>query len=253
MMNQTRHIPGGVALFAAATLAACSTAQAPSPAPKANAATVSQPVAQVASSTSHFENALNLLQSGDSKQADVELHTYLLTAPDSKPAHDLVAQIETPIDKLLPSDSFVVTLEKDDTLSSLAKTYLGDSLKFYELARYNDIVAPGKVRAGQSIKIPKTVSALAVQRDSDIAAKSDAPEPPKAAPSKSEAVPSAHQLAQAEFKKGLLAFQKQDLDGAIAAWDKALALDPTCKDAELNRAQALRLKEKLKILKSKQG
>lgn len=252
-MSQVRYIPGVVTLFAATALAACSTSPAPSPTPHANAATVSQPVAQGAPPASHFESALNLLQAGDSKQADGELHVYLLTAPDSKPAHDLLAQIETPIEKLLPSDSFVVTLEKDDTLSSLAKTYLGDPLKFYELARYNGIVVPGKVRAGQSVKIPKTAAALAAQRDSEIAAKSDAADPPKSPPSKSEAVPSTHQLAQAEFKRGLLAFQKQDLDGAIAAWDKALALEPTCKDAELNRAQALRLKEKLRLLKGKQG
>jgi lipoprotein NlpI len=47
----------------------------------------------------------------------------------------------------------------------------------------------------------------------------------------------------------MIAFQRQDLDGAIAAWDKVLALDPDHKDAQLNRAQALKLKENLKKLR----
>jgi hypothetical protein len=46
----------------------------------------------------------------------------------------------------------------------------------------------------------------------------------------------------------MVAFQKQDLDGAIAAWDRVVALEPDYKDVQLSRAQALRLRENLKKL-----
>jgi lipoprotein NlpI len=47
------------------------------------------------------------------------------------------------------------------------------------------------------------------------------------------------------YRSGVAAFQKQDLDGAIAAWDKTLAIDPDHKNAQLNRAQAIELKQNL--------
>jgi tetratricopeptide (TPR) repeat protein len=51
------------------------------------------------------------------------------------------------------------------------------------------------------------------------------------------------------YRDGVAAFQRQDLDGAIAAWDKALAVDPNHRNAQLNRAQAIELKQNLQRLK----
>jgi tetratricopeptide (TPR) repeat protein len=51
------------------------------------------------------------------------------------------------------------------------------------------------------------------------------------------------------YRDGVAAFQRQDLDGAIAAWDRALAIDPNHKNAQLNRAQAIELKQNLQRLK----
>jgi tetratricopeptide (TPR) repeat protein len=51
------------------------------------------------------------------------------------------------------------------------------------------------------------------------------------------------------YRNGVAAFQRQDLDGAIAAWDKVLALDPNHKNAQLNRAQAVELKQNLQRLR----
>jgi len=45
------------------------------------------------------------------------------------------------------------------------------------------------------------------------------------------------------YRTGVAAFQRQDLDGAIAAFDKALAVDPNHKNAQLQRAQAVELKQ----------
>jgi len=51
------------------------------------------------------------------------------------------------------------------------------------------------------------------------------------------------------YRNGVAAFQRQDLDGAIAAWDKVLALDPNHKNAQLNRSQAVELKQNLQRLR----
>ena len=58
-----------------------------------------------------------------------------------------------------------------------------------------------------------------------------------------------NKAADINYRIGVAAFQKQDLDRAIAAWDKTLAIDPDHKNAQLNRAQALELKQNLQKLR----
>lgn len=321
-------------------VAACSTTK-----PQGTLPAASTPAPVAKSPTERFQAALQLLQDGQAQQADAELQNLLKDFPDSKPARDLVAQIETPLDKLFPSENFRVTLAKDESLSSLAKTYLGDAMSFYALARYNTIAVPAKVYAGQSIKIPSTAHALAAEkaltaketaeaapipmpkptltaseiwkeietatrhhrydeavelseanqftpnhaqarivaiaygananakRTSDPQACAryatragryylDADEPVKAMEAldialavqsgNAEAVAlrqqASHIIAARKYKEGMVAFQKQDLDGAIAAWDRVVALEPDYKDVQLSRSQALKLKENLKKL-----
>lgn len=342
-LKRLRRMEIAVLLPLACSLAACSTTKSNDQ----RAAVAPQAAAPAAKSPAErFQAALQLLQDGQPQQADDELHAYLKDVPDSKPAHDLVTQIETPLDKLFPADNFHVTLAKDESLSSLARTYLGDPLSFYALARYNAIAVPAKVNAGQSIKIPKTSFALAAEKalaakepdepaaptptpkpkltadeiwkeieadirhhryeeavelseanefqpsraqartiaaayaaDAKAKRKSDpqtcaryatkagqyyldADEPAKAletldialavAPADAQAKAfhqeASHKIADSKYKEGMIAFQHQDLDGAIAAWDRVVALEPDYKDVQLNRAQALRLKENLKKL-----
>ena len=56
-------------------------------------------------------------------------------------------------------------------------------------------------------------------------------------------------VSEGYYRDGVAAFQRQDLDGAIAAWDRALAVDPNHRNAQLNRAQAIELKQNLQRLK----
>jgi len=56
-------------------------------------------------------------------------------------------------------------------------------------------------------------------------------------------------VSEGYYRDGVTAFQRQDLDGAIAAWDRALAIDPNHRNAQLNRAQAIELKQNLQRLK----
>jgi len=237
-----------IVLFAS-SLAACSTIRntlqpvAPSsPAPPMDAT----------ARAALLQHALDLLQIGDAKNAYVALHTYLKDVPDSKAAAYLIAQIEKPLSDLFPTDSFTIKLSRNDSLSSLAKTYLGDSLAFYGLARYNDIPVPGKISEGQTIRIPRT--AVSLQALARITAAAAAPPasavPAVSTPSKSaKAADDSRKLADLYYERGLAAFQHQDLNTAIADWDKVLAIDPNHKDAQLSRAQAVRLKNNLAKLR----
>jgi tetratricopeptide (TPR) repeat protein len=297
-----------------------------------------------------FQLAINQLQQGDSVHAAVELRAYLAEVPNSAPAKNLLAQIETPIEMLYPADNFTVILGRDETLSSLAGLYLGDVLGFYGLARYNNIENPSRLAVGQSIRIPSSPQTLAAQamRASMMVSATPPPTlgPVAPGPPQRTAVPRdpwviirqavaagrfedaikeaetrqvkpnaaqavvlaaayagnakalrASNMAQADteavragqlyletanrpeealeplrlaitinpadtraqmllttaktraadiyYRSGVAAFQKQDLDGAIAAWDKTLAIDPDHKNAQLNRAQAIELKQNL--------
>jgi Tfp pilus assembly protein PilF len=196
-----------------------------------------------------LQHALDLLQSGDANGADVALHTYLKDAPDSKAAAFLIAQIEKPLSDLFPADSFTIKLSHNDSLSSLAKTYLGDSLSFYGLARYNNIRVPGKVSEGQTLRIPRTAESL--QALARITAAAAAPQPAAVSTLSKSPKPAdnSRKLADVYYQRGLVAFQHQDLNTAIADWDKVLAIDPNHKDAQLSRAQAVRLKNNLAKLR----
>jgi tetratricopeptide (TPR) repeat protein len=251
-MIVSRHRLAAIAL--AALLAGCTHPKvaevapvaAPTPAPPVQAPAPAAPSLSVADG---LQLAVMLLQKGESADADTELKLLLAQAPDNKQVQYLIQQIETPLPKLFPKAHFVVKLGKDASLSQLAQIYLGNPLGFYGLARYNAIAVPVKAAAGQNIRIPKTAVALAAK--AQIAARAEA-----AAQAKITSLPArsgpdiAAQKKQAEhyYKSGLVAFQHQDLDGAIADWDKVLAIDPGYKDAQLNRAQALQLKENLKKL-----
>lgn len=227
------------------SVAACSTARKSL---HPDTATVSP--TESSSRATRFQHALELLQDGDAHGADTELRTYLKDVPDSKAATYLIGQIEKPLSELFPAEYFVVKVSRNDSLSSLARTYLGDSLAFYGLARYNNIPVPAKVGEGQNLRIPKTAEATqAFARILAAAAAPPAPTTPTPLPAAKKSAESPRKLAEVYYERGLVAFQHQDLNTAIADWDRVLAIDPTHKDAQLSRAQAIRLKDNLAKLK----
>ena len=112
-----------------------------------------------------FSKALRMLENGEVGQAQAELTAYIDTVANSrsKNARALLEQITTPIKEYFPTDYFTISLGDGESLSTLAKTYLGDPLKFYALARYNSISAPSRVFVGQEVRIPLTDSARHVR------------------------------------------------------------------------------------------
>ncbi len=245
-------------------LAACSTKTPEIPPPQAETAPAPPTVAEQAASLQHsIDRAIHLLQNGESDAASAELRAVLKEKPGNKSARFLISQIETPIEKLFPRDSFTVKLGKNQRLSNLASAYLGNSLAFYGLARYNQIPVPLKVHEGQAIRIPKTpASLLAAQKkaggpplrlsksvtESEIATLATETSPADASPVSSSASPDQHKAAERYYRAGLVAFQRQDLDRAIAQWRKAVVADPSYVDARVSLAQAEKLKQNLKQL-----
>lgn len=305
-----------------------------------------------------FSLALRLLEKGDTRQARAELVAYKAAIPDSEPVNLLLDQIDSPVGDYFPTDYFVVDLGTGETLSTLAKAYLGNALKFYGLARYNGISNPSHVTVGQAIRIPRTSGAIAAKgllkqkpstasaagqdpaaitsnesavktgaagtetrwdeirddvakgkhkraiekieeiglendistaqlelaastyaaragalrsgnsgsaseffiKSSEIYLRLEKPEEAlraaesavQASPghkgARKAAVTAKQSVAEKYYRMGSAAFQKQELDAAVAHWSRVLEIDPGHSNAKLRRAQALELKEKLSKL-----
>lgn len=103
---------------------------------------------------------MRYLSNGEPDKARVELQEYINTNPKSPRANMLMKQIDQPASSYFPASNFAVTMKKGETISTLARDYLGDVFSFYALAKYNGIEKPAWIDEGQVIKIPGTPEAL---------------------------------------------------------------------------------------------
>ncbi len=98
--------------------------------------------------------AIQALQSGDKVSARNQLNWALQEKPTLKVAIKLLQQLETDPIEFLGEDHFAYRVQAGETLSIIARDYLGDPLKFVILARYNGIDNPSQLKAEQQLKIP---------------------------------------------------------------------------------------------------
>jgi tetratricopeptide (TPR) repeat protein len=141
-------------------LAACETA---SVAPEAAVPVVTEPVYEPEPGLTPRERllrSLELLEEGDADRARVEVLAYLERVPRSSIGKDLLLQIDTAPEVYYPPSYQEVVLRPGQSLSNVAKNYLGSAYEFYALARYNDIGRPKRVVPGQVVKVPLTPEAL---------------------------------------------------------------------------------------------
>lgn len=103
-----------------------------------------------------FLHAVALLEQGKPGEARVELEALLKQQPSHPRAPNLIEQINTPSGIYFPEQYFDITLNYGETLSTLARQYLGDLFQFYALAKYNRIEIPAQIKRGQTIRIPLT-------------------------------------------------------------------------------------------------
>jgi tetratricopeptide (TPR) repeat protein len=281
---------------ATAPTAPAATAPADTPPPAAPAAPELSPAQAKAQAQKLALEAVDRLQNGDEAAARQLLSQAQALDPSNDIARKMSEQIGADAQKELGAVFFRYTVQRDDSLSKLAQSYLGDRFRFYILAKYNDMANPSRLAAGQVIKIP---------------GKAQPAPPPTAAPGRppgapaeaAEAAPSAPAVAEpapppmtalaALLQKGrqleasgdlqgaygafsdavalspgnrdailqrdaakaalvrsydreaTQAFQRQNLDLAIAKWDRLLELDPSNQKAKLERERALELKKRM--------
>jgi tetratricopeptide (TPR) repeat protein len=122
---------------------------------------MSQEPAQVKQSTNLRNNKpltvsqiVSMLQKGQEQTAKFALEQLLRGQPNNKLAKKLLNQITVDPIKLYGSNSINYTIKSGDSLGKLAAKYIGDSMDFYGLARYNKIKDPRKIMIGKTIKIP---------------------------------------------------------------------------------------------------
>jgi tetratricopeptide (TPR) repeat protein len=225
--------------------------------------------------SARFSEVLVLLEEGRPAPARLELLEYLEVKPGSAIAQDILAQIDMPPGEYFPEDYHVIELKSGQSLSTLSKTYLGSIYQFHALAKYNGIAQPGKIKVGQEIRIPLTVSARETLRaqamaseivpaaanvipleqgpeleseEQQVAQPASSQDLETVVPSSIEPVVSVQQKAdQADVlhREALNAYRAQDLDKAIALWDQLLELEPDYESASIYRSQAVELRNKL--------
>ncbi|MGH8762694.1 MAG: LysM peptidoglycan-binding domain-containing protein [Nitrosospira sp.] len=101
-----------------------------------------------------FREGLDALQHGDGQGAKPLLRQVLVLDPSHRYALSLLSQIDADPVEMLGKENFSYTVQPGDTLSLIAKRFLGDPFKFYVLARYNGVVISDNLEAGRSIRIP---------------------------------------------------------------------------------------------------
>lgn len=127
--------------------------ETPTPAPPPVPPPPASPAAQQQAQKIAMQ-AVELLEVGNEGQATIELQRALEIDPYNKLALNLMRQITADPQATLGRESFAYTVRPSDTLSRIAKTFMGDAFAFYILARYNGIEVPRRVASGQVIRIP---------------------------------------------------------------------------------------------------
>ncbi|MBI3774288.1 MAG: LysM peptidoglycan-binding domain-containing protein [Gammaproteobacteria bacterium] len=107
------------------------------------------------SAREHVQNAVTALQYGQEANAKVDLEAALRLEPESKMAKSLMAQIQAdPVQYFGGQESFSYTVQSGDSLSTIARRFLDDPLKFHILAKFSDIADPSHLQPGQTIRVP---------------------------------------------------------------------------------------------------
>ena len=106
--------------------------------------------------------AVELLSAGNAEEARLELDAALEQQPTYSTARRLKEQLDTDPRTLLGARSRTYVVQQGETMSVLAERFLGDSLLFYALARYNDLDAPNQLAAGQTLMIPQRAAVAAI-------------------------------------------------------------------------------------------
>jgi tetratricopeptide (TPR) repeat protein len=101
--------------------------------------------------------------------AEAELNAILQEDPGHRVAADLKEQLTADpqqyVTQKYGGQSFKYSVKNGESISLIAKRYMGNTLKFVILARYNDIDEPKSVNVGTVLRIPGKASVAASTRE----------------------------------------------------------------------------------------
>lgn len=226
------------------------------------------------------------LQSGHYAEGEQALRQYLQEHPGDRAARGMLRQLTADPEQWLGSRSRVHVVQPGESWSTLAGRYLGDANLFLILARYNHSTNPSLLRSGQTLRIPlsarggspttgavaadapsvdpaplaqsavaranrlqdESVSLLDQGRTQQALARMDEAlaADPRLQPTGAEAASLRSRLLDSYHEQAVVLYRDQQLDKAIALWNRVLAIAPDYEPAVAYRARALELKQRLK-------
>ncbi|WP_300379067.1 LysM peptidoglycan-binding domain-containing protein [Henriciella sp.] len=183
------------------------------------------------------QRAIQLLDKGEEALALIEIEAMLAINPDNATAVKLLDQIRTDPVELLGESHKLHNVQPGETTSSLAQDFLGDALFFYALSRYNDLEAPNRLMAGQSLRIPTRFGDMAGDREEQelVTAPSSQPEPVQAVSATDVAAANALRL------QALEQLNTGNTDRAVSLLRRARGLDSNNPNiaADLEKAERI--------------
>jgi tetratricopeptide (TPR) repeat protein len=201
--------------------------------------------------TQRLARVVDLLNRNEEKTARVELDALLAQDPNRREARVLEQSIKGNPYEMVPRNSFSYVVAPGDTFITLALDYLGDSYKFYALARISGI-APNMLKAGDIIQMPGRVrepSRPGVQRARPPVTRTR-PSRRSAAPttgtapatSAAPAAPQGDPAAALRYRRqGLEQMTAGRIDRAVSLLGRALQYDPDNRAIAADLARARRI------------
>jgi tetratricopeptide (TPR) repeat protein len=222
------------------------------------------------------------LQSGRYAEGEKALRQILARRPGDRAARAMLRQLTADPRQELGERWRAHVVQPGDSYSTLAGRYLGDPGLFLILARYNGSTNPSQLRAGETLRMPLTAAINAATGASTlptaIVRRSEAPATaarrlqdesvsllgqghkaqalarldqaltldPRLKPAGADAATLRKQLLDTYHERAIVLYRDQQLDQAIALWERILAIAPDYEPATVYRTRALELKQRLK-------
>jgi tetratricopeptide (TPR) repeat protein len=211
-MKTTRLNTLAAIAVAAPLLAACNATEPKKPEQESRAETpaATQPVEKL-DARELTRRALDRFQEGEAQLAEQDLRMALQQKPNYAFAKGLLQQFEADPREYLGKESFDYQVKPGESLSMVAERFLGDKLQFVILARYNELAKPGRLDAGQTLRIPQRYKPAA-------AAVEPAAAPPAEPPAEKKAPPVAEESpdsTQEAYSEARALFDQGDFTGTI--------------------------------------